>query len=219
MAAAGSALLMLALALINDFVTRPEIEALQKTATGATRYLDASLQNAEVAQTLGMTDALIARWRAKNAEVTALQQHTATKTVAMAALTRTVRQGVQVLMMALGAYLVISGEASAGVMIATTTLLGRALAPVEQVVGSWRVLAEGRSAFRRLRELLAGADGQAPRMALPTPSGQLTAQNLVFRAPQGERMLVDGVSLHLEAGKSLGILAPAAPANRPWCAC
>ena len=86
-----AALAMLALALINDFVTRREIEALQKTAAGATRYLEASLQNAEVAQTLGMTDALVARWRQKNAEVTALQQPTATKTVAMAALTRTVR--------------------------------------------------------------------------------------------------------------------------------
>jgi PrtD family type I secretion system ABC transporter len=206
MAAAGAALVMLALALINDFVTRREIEALQKAAAGATRYLEASLHNAEVAQTLGMTDALIARWRQKNAEVTALQQPTAAKTVAMAALTRTVRQAVQVLMMALGAYLVISGEASAGMMIATTTLLGRALAPVELIVGSWRILAEGRASFRRLGELLNAADAQPLRMTLPAPSGELFAENLVFRAPQGERMLIAGVSLQLAAGESLAII-------------
>jgi PrtD family type I secretion system ABC transporter len=206
MAAAGAAVLMLALALINDFVTRREIEALQKAAAGATRYLEASLHNAEVAQTLGMTDALIARWRQKNAEVTALQQPTATKTVAMAALTRTARQAVQVLMMALGAYLVISGEASAGVMIATTTLLGRALAPVELIVGSWRILAEGRAAFRRLGELLNSAEAQPQRMALPTPNGDLSAVNLMFRAPQGERMLIAGVSLQLDPGESLAII-------------
>jgi PrtD family type I secretion system ABC transporter len=205
-AAACAAMLMLALAVINDFVTRREIEALQKAAAGATRYLEASLQNAEVAQTLGMTDALIARWRQKNAEVTALQQPTATKTVAMAALTRTVRQAVQVLMLALGAWLVISGEASAGVMIATTTLLGRALAPVELIVGSWRVLAEGRAAFRRLSEMLGADAAQPQRMALPAPSGQLVAQNLMFRAPQGERLLIAGVSLQLEAGESLAII-------------
>lgn len=205
-AAAGAAVVMLALALINDFVTRREIEALQKAAAGATRYLEASLQNAEVAQTLGMTDALVARWRKKNAEVSALQHPTATKTVAMAALTRTVRQGVQVMMMALGAWLVISGEASSGVMIATTTLLGRALAPVEQVVGSWRVLAEARAAFRRLGELLAFDDAQPQRMALPAPTGRLLAQNLMFRAPQGERMLIAGVSLQLDAGESLAII-------------
>jgi PrtD family type I secretion system ABC transporter len=192
--------------LINDFATRREIEALQKAAAGATRYLEASLQNAEVAQTLGMTDALVARWRQKNAEVTALQQPTATKTVAMAALTRTVRQAVQVMMMALGAWLVISGEASAGVMIATTTLLGRALAPVELIVGSWRILAEGRAAFRRLSEMLNAADAQPQRMALPAPAGQLFAQNLMFRAPQGERLLIAGVSLQLDAGESLAII-------------
>ena len=205
-AAAGAAAAMLGLALINDFVTRREIEALQKAAAGATRYLEASLQNADVAQTLGMTDALVARWRQKNAEVTALQHPTATKTVAMAALTRTVRQAVQVMMMALGAWLVISGEASSGVMIATTTLLGRALAPVEQVVGSWRVLAEGRAAFRRLGDVLAFANAQPQRMSLPAPSGQLLAQNLVFRAPQGERLLIAGVSLQLDAGESLAVI-------------
>jgi PrtD family type I secretion system ABC transporter len=206
MAAAAAALLMLGLAVLNDFVTRREIEALQKAAAGATRYLEASLQNAEVAQTLGMTDALVARWRQKNAEVTALQQPTAAKTVAMAALTRTVRQAVQVLMLALGAYLVIVGEASAGVMIATTTLLGRALAPVEQVVGSWRMLAEGRAAFRRLSELLTAADAEPQRMALPAPAGQLTAHQLTFRAPQGERLLLAGVSLQLDAGESLAVI-------------
>jgi PrtD family type I secretion system ABC transporter len=205
-AAAGAAIVMLLLAVTNDIVTRREIEDLQKAAAGATRYLEASLQNAEVAQTLGMTDALVARWRCKNAEVTALQQPTAARTVAMAALTRTMRQAVQVLMLAMGAWLVISGEASAGVMIATTTLLGRALAPVEQVVGSWRILAEGRAAFRRLGELLRSADAEPQRMALPAPSGRLLAHNLLFRAPQGERMLLAGVSLQLEAGESLAII-------------
>jgi PrtD family type I secretion system ABC transporter len=208
LAAAAAAVLMLALALLNDFVTRGQIEALQKFAAGATRYLETSLQNAEVAQTLGMTDALLSRWQQKNADVVALQQPIASKTVAMAALTRTVRQAVQVLMMALGAYLVISGEASAGVMIATTTLLGRALAPVEQIVGSWRILAEGRAAYRRLQVLFDSSEAQVQRMALPAPTGQLQAHNLVFRAPQGERLLLGGVSLQLDAGESLAIIGP-----------
>ena len=205
-AAAGAGLLMLVLAFVNDIVTRREIEALQRAAAGATRYLESSLNNAEVAQTLGMTDALITHWRRKNAEVTALQRPTATKTVAMAALTRTTRQMVQTLMLALGAYLVITAEATPGVMIATTTLLGRALAPIELIVGSWRILVEGRSAFRRLTELLGLAEKAPRRMTLPEPHGRLLAQNLTFRTPQGERLLLAGVSLQLAAGESLAVI-------------
>lgn len=208
MAAAAASVLMLALAVVNDRVTRREIEALQKEAARATRYLEASMQNAELAQSLGMGDALIARWRQLNAGVTALQGPTARKSVAMAALTRTTRQAVQVLLQALGAYLVITGEGTPGILVACTILLGRALAPVEQVVGSWRVLAEGRLAFARLSELLGAAERQPERMTLPAPSGRLHAQGLVFRPPQSERMILAGVSLSLEPGESLAITGP-----------
>jgi PrtD family type I secretion system ABC transporter len=208
MAAAAASVLMLVLAVVNDRVTRSDIEALQKEAARATRYLEASMQNAELAQSLGMGDALIGRWRQLNAGVSALQGPTARKSVAMAALTRTTRQAVQVLLQALGAYLVITGEGTPGILVACTILLGRALAPVEQVVGSWRVLAEGRLAFSRLSELLGPAERQPERMALPAPSGRLHAQGLVFRPAQSERMILAGVSLSLEPGESLAITGP-----------
>ncbi|WP_390346356.1 type I secretion system permease/ATPase [Variovorax boronicumulans] len=208
MAAAVASVLMLVLAVVNDRITRRDIEALQKEAARATRYLEASMQNAELAQSLGMGEAVIGRWRNLNAGVAALQGPTARKSVAMAALTRTTRQAVQVLLQALGAYLVITGEGTPGILVACTILLGRALAPVEQVVGSWRVLAEGRLAFARLSEVLGAAERQPQRMALPAPSGRLYAEGLVFRPAQGERMILAGVSLSLEPGESLAITGP-----------
>jgi PrtD family type I secretion system ABC transporter len=208
MAAAGALLLMLVLAVVNDRATRRDIETLQKEAAKATRFLEASMLNAEVAHSLGMGDALIARWRRLNAGVTGLQDPIARKSVAMAALTRTTRQAVQVLMQALGAYLVITGDGTPGILVACTILLGRALAPVEQVVGSWRALAEGRAAFGRLRELLDAVEGEPERMALPAPAGRLAAQGLAYRAPRSERMILAGVSLSLEPGESLAIIGP-----------
>jgi len=205
MAAAAASVLMLVLAVLNDRLTRRDIEALQKEAAKATRYLESSMQNAELAQSLGMGEAVIGRWRTLNAGVSALQGPTARRSVAMAALTRTTRQAVQVLLQALGAYLVITGEGTPGILVACTILLGRALAPVEQVVGSWRVLAEGRLAFARLSEVLGAAERQPQRMALPAPSGRLHAEGLVFRPSQGERMILAGVSLSLEPGESLAI--------------
>ncbi|MFS2163919.1 type I secretion system permease/ATPase [Variovorax sp. Varisp62] len=207
-AAAAASVLMLILAVVNDRITRRDIEALQKDAARATRYLESSMQNAELAQSLGMGEAVIGRWRDLNAGVAARQGPTARKSVAMAALTRTTRQAVQVLLQALGAYLVITGEGTPGILVACTILLGRALAPVEQVVGSWRVLAEGRLAFARLSEVLGAAERQPQRMALPAPSGRLYAEGLVFRPPQGERMILAGVSLSLEPGESLAITGP-----------
>lgn len=206
MAALVACVLMLALAVLNDRITRKNIEALQQEAAKSTRYLETSMQNAEVVQSLGMGGALISRWRQLNAKVTALQRPTAQRSVAMAAATRTTRQMVQVLMQALGAYLVITGEGTAGILVATTILLGKALSPVEQIVGSWRVLAEGRLAYARTSALLATVDSQAERMKLPAPTGRLQASGLVFRPPRSERMILAGVSLNLEPGEAMAIV-------------
>jgi PrtD family type I secretion system ABC transporter len=205
-AATACAALMLGLAFATDRFTRHDIEALQRGGSGAMRTLEASLQNAEVAQVLGMTGALLAGWRRRQAELAPLQAATARRTVAMAVAGRTLRQAVQVLVLALGAWLVINGEASAGVMIATTTLLGRALAPVEQVVGSWKLLAESRSAFGRVAALLADDAAQPERLPLPAPRGALQAQQLLFRPAGSDRTLIAGLSLQLAPGEALGII-------------
>jgi ABC-type protease/lipase transport system fused ATPase/permease subunit len=208
MGATAAAIVMFGLAIATDVMTRRKIESLQKAAAGANRHLETSLANAEMAQALGMTDALIARWRRQNCTVSALQRATATKTVAMAALTRTLRQAVQVGILAMGAWLVISAQASPGVIVACTVLLGRALAPVEQVLGSWKVLVEGRAALRRLGELLARAAAEPKRMPLPAPRGLLVAHQLVYRPVDSEKLLLAGVSMQLEPGESLAIIGP-----------
>src|SRR5205085_7357639 len=127
----------------------------------------------EVVQTLGMADAVLGRWQARHAEAVARQAPAVARSAAMTALTRMTRQAVQVGMLALGAWLVVTHAASPGVMIATTVLLGRALAPVEQIVASWRVLAEARAAWMRLRRLHASKAAEPAPMPLPSPEGAL----------------------------------------------
>jgi PrtD family type I secretion system ABC transporter len=207
-AALVSALVMLGLALANDLVTRKPIENVQRIAGSTQRYLEQSLANAEVAQAMGMADDLIKHWRRKNDRVVRLQRPLAARGVAMAAVTRAFRQAVQVVLLAMGAWLVITGQATPGVMIAATILLGRALSPVELVVGNWRVLAEARAALRRLAELLGHAGSGAQRMPLPPPRGDLLAQGLVYRPPGSEKLLLAGVNLAVPAGQSLAIIGP-----------
>jgi PrtD family type I secretion system ABC transporter len=93
-------------------------------------------------------------------------------------------------------------------MIASSMLLGRALQPVEQIVGSWKIVAEGRLAWKRLDPLMAEAFNRRPQMPLPAPKGQLSAHGVVFRPQGSERTLLLGVSLRLEPGEALAILGP-----------
>ena len=207
-AAAMSAVLLLLLAVLNDLLTRERIRAVQHESAGLNRYLESSLLNAEVAQVLGMGNALVARWQERNAKLRHLQGSLAGRSILMNATMRMLRQAVQVGMLALGAYLVIAGDATAGVMIATTVLLGRALAPVEQLVASWRVLAEGVEAYRRLGAMLDEPMAASGQMTLPPPQGALAASQLVLRVPGRESAIVAGVSLQLHPGQVLAIIGP-----------
>jgi PrtD family type I secretion system ABC transporter len=208
--AAAAMLVMLLLAVVNDRVTRRDIEALQRDASASQRYLEGSLANAEVAEAMGLSDALLARWRRLNGAVVRRQGESAGRIVALAALTRTMRQAVQVIVTAVGAYLVITKASTPGVMVATTILIGRALAPIEQIVGSWKLLAEGRLAAARLRELLAPlvARAGAEPMVLPPPVGAIDVAGLVWRPRDAERMVLGGVSFSVAAGESLAIIGP-----------
>ncbi len=209
--AALAAVAMLTLAWLNDRMSRKALEGLQQDSLRASRYLESSLRNAEVLQALGMTTRLLARWRENQDRLATAQTQVGRATVGFAAGTRVLRQSIQILMLALGAWLVLSGKASAGIMIATTVLLGRAVQPVEQLVGSWRTLGEGRAAYRRLRELSAVfEDGDAPRTALPRPEGTLSVEGLSLRVPGTERMALSGVNLAIAAGEALAIVGPSA---------
>jgi PrtD family type I secretion system ABC transporter len=206
--ALGAAVLMLTLAIVNDRITRRGIESVQQQAGQTARVLEGGLANAEVVQTLGLADAVLARWGRLNHELVTMQQATARRTVALAALARLLRQSVQVAMLSLGAWLVITQRSTPGAMVACTILLGRALAPVELLVGSWKVLAEARAAWGRLTGLLGQGEAAHERMSLPPPQGALETQGVVWRAPGDGRIILGGVSFALAPGESLAVVGP-----------
>ena len=210
MTAAVSALLMLTLAWLNDRVGRQALEGLQKEGRRATQYVESSLRNAEVLQALGMTERLLARWRALQTRVTALQTRASRSSVAFTAATRSVRQAIQIAILGLGAYLVLTQQASPGIMIASTILLGRAVQPVEQLVSSWRTLTEGRAAYLRLQELSKDFEQSASRLTLPRPEGGLVADGISYRAPGTDKVVLFSVALNLAPGEALAIIGPSA---------
>jgi PrtD family type I secretion system ABC transporter len=208
--ALASVAVMLGLAWLNHRVSRAAIEGLQHDGRRASKYVESSLRNAEVLQALGMTGKLLGRWRALQDEVAEAQASAARTGVVFTALTRFLRQAIQILMLTLGAWLVISQEASAGIMIATTVLLGRALQPVEQLVGSWRALADGLAAYSRLRILLGEGEARGEQVELPCPDGRLLVEGLSYRAPNSGKPILYNVALHLEPGESLAVIGASA---------
>ncbi len=208
--AAIAALLMLTLAWLNDRLTRGALETLQQEGRRASQYVESSLRNAEVLQALGMTERLLARWRGLKGRIAAPQASASRNSVAFTAATRFLRQAIQILMLALGAYLVLTQEASAGVMIATTILLGRAVQPVEQLVASWRGLIDARAAYRRLSELSQQFERDDPRLRVPRPEGRLTAEGISYRVAGSERPILINVGLDLAPGEALAIIGPSA---------
>jgi PrtD family type I secretion system ABC transporter len=204
------AALMLGIAALNERFTRQPLERVQAEGRRTGRFIDAATRNAETVSALGMQGAVIERWGALNEAALREQREASRLGGTFAGLTKFTRQGIQMGMLGAGAYLVISQNLSAGVMIATTIILGRALAPVEMLVGGWRNLVDVRSAWIRLTKLFDAKPASGPTTELPAPRGSVSVERLVFAFPRAERPVLRGVSFSLPNGESLGIIGPTA---------
>ena len=201
--ALAGALAMWLLAFLNERFARAPLERVQSESRRAGRFVDMSSRNAEVIAALGMLPAVTRRWTRLNDAVLAEQRRASAVGGRFSGLTKFSRQLIQMAMLAAGAWLVLEAHVTAGVMIAATILLGRALAPVEMLVAGWKSLVEARSAWGRLAELLAAHPPAEPGTDLPAPQGRLEIENVFFR-------VIRRASFALPAGESLGIIGPSA---------
>jgi PrtD family type I secretion system ABC transporter len=206
-AIAGAVLLVL-LTIINEKLSRKSIEAMQTDARLAGRFIDQSLGNAEVVGAMGMVDNVTQDWQEMSQKVMRSQFQANQIGTFLTSLTRFLRQILQVVMLATGAYLTIEQLTTPGVMIAATIILGRALAPIESLIGGWKSLVEARGAYKRLAELIDAEPKGANPMDLPPPEGMLAAENLVFGFRGQDLPIIRRVSFKLEAGESLAIVGP-----------
>ena len=192
---------------------------------------DATQRNAEVIRALGMLDRFTARWARANERY--LQENIRASDVSanLGSGAKVLRYVLQSGMLGLGAYLGVADKASGGVMIASSIMMGRALAPVEVALGTWKQLISARQGVKRLREICkATAMPAAPPVEL-RPSRELSVQNLSVMAPGMDRLIVANVSFALSAGMGLALLGASAsgktslskalvgiwPAHPAWC--
>ncbi len=199
-------LFLLGLAWLNERATREVLGRLHDGARQSGRFVDNALRHAEVVTALGMPDSVTRRWSLLNDRNHALQLEMSASGGAIGALSRVSRQAIQVLMLGAGAYLVIHSNATPGVMLATTIILARALAPVEQMIGGWKSFVDARGALGRLREVLQRPAEGMVGTALPRPGGRITVEQLVYTPPGSDRALLRGVSMQVEPAQILAIV-------------
>jgi ATP-binding cassette subfamily C exporter for protease/lipase len=202
------ALVLGALALLNERLSKAPLEAAQRANGQAQNALLNHLRNAEVIEALGMLSALRRRWLVLHRKHLHLQAQASDRAGVIAGLTKFVRLSMQSLALGYGALLVLEGRMTAGGMIAASILVSRALAPVEQLIGNWKQIIAGRSAHHRLRELLQAFPGIVPGMPLPAPAGSLRLDAVTAGAPGGNVPILRGVSLALAAGESVAVIGP-----------
>ena len=203
-----SALALVVLAVLNFRLTQKPLESIQDATRKAGRFIDVGSRNAEVVKALGMYRDVVERWGRHNREALRLQNDVARSTSWLSGGTRFARQLIQVLMLAAGAYLVIDQHVTPGVMMATTLILGRALAPVEQLIAQWKLIGEARVAYRRLDAAFASAAQKTTPLQLPPLKGEVVADRVSFGIRPGQPAILKGVSFNLAAGEFLGVIGP-----------
>lgn len=203
------AIVLFGLALATELRTRDPLRLASAHASRANDFAETSRRNAEVVQSLGMIGGVRRKWQAMHDSALALQAVASDRAGSISGMTRAFRFALQIAILSVGAYYVLQHEVTPGVMIAGSIIMGRALAPVEQAIGIWRQFIQSRSAYGRMKELLAKAPPRPPAMPLPAPEGRLSVDKVVFGHPGGKPIL-KGVSFNLEPGESLGIIGPSA---------
>lgn len=207
MAVAG-AVVLVAVTWANQATTRRGVLAAQASLQRADRLADQLRDEADLIHSLGMRGAGFARWLGARSDAIRDTMASGDVTSAYSTFTRTFRLFLQSAMLALGAYLVLEGQLTPGAMVASSILMGRALAPVEQAVGGWSLVQRAQEAWQRLSRLLSAQAEDAPRTALPRPRAALEANQLTVAAPGQNQATLRMVSFKLDPGQAIGVIGP-----------
>lgn len=213
---AASILALAAMALLNDLLTRRPQRAGMQAQTDAQILIDALARKGEAVRAMGMIEPLAARIGRLHGASLVGQQRAAERGGVLLGVTRSLRLGVQMGVMGLGAWLVLGNELTAGAMLASSILVSKALAPVEQMVGTWKTVTATRDSWKRLRQLLAVGSARPASTSLPQPKGELRAEGASVRTGEG-RFLLRNVSFAVPAGECLGVVGPSGAGKTTLC--
>jgi len=212
--ATGGAVLLIIFALINEKVSRKPLDAANIANGYSMKFVESARRNAQLVRSMGMLQGVTDRWSGLNDTVMKLQTRASQKAGLVQSMSSWLRQSMQVFIYGVGAWLTLEGKATAGVMIASSIIMGRALAPVQMGIGSWKLMIEARGAWKRLSATL-GKKVDVESMDLPDPKGELTVEHVSFAINQ--RYILKDINFSLRPGESLGMIGPSGAGKSTLC--
>ncbi|UFZ01651.1 type I secretion system permease/ATPase [Bradyrhizobium ontarionense] len=208
--ALAGAVILVTLTLITEFLTRTPAKEAMGLAARRNDVATASRRNAEVLVAMGMTGRMLSRWSETNEKYLAGNQRASDVAGGLGAIAKVLRMMLQSAVLAVGAYLVIHQEATAGIIIAGSILSARALAPVDLAIAHWKSFVAARQSWRRLNQLLQTMPERSAPTQLQPPVSKLSVEAISIVAPGDQKLIVQDVTFALSAGNGLGVIGPSA---------
>ncbi|WP_210482683.1 type I secretion system permease/ATPase [Microvirga antarctica] len=206
---AGASVLV-CLTILTDLLTRSASSAAVGAAIRRNGIGDGARRNAEVVRAMGMAGRMGTLWGHANAQYLSHQQRASDVAGGLGAFSKVLRMLLQSAVLGVGAYLVIDNQATGGIMIASSILVSRALAPVELAIANWKGFVAARQGWERLGDRLSKIAETRDPIRLPAPRMTLSLEGAGSGAPSSKRFSVQDISFELKAGSALGIIGPSA---------
>jgi len=203
-----TAILLCIVAAATEKATTKILSEANNIAMATRGALGRNLRNAEVIESMGMLGKIRQRWMIGAVKVLDLQAVASSRAGLLTALSKVIRLSSQSLILGLGAYLVIEREVSPGLMIAGSILMGRAMAPIDLIIGTWKGFITARDQYQRLNSILRQIPADKEHMLLPDPQGRIQLENAVVVPPGSRLPVIKGINLVIEKGDIVGVIGP-----------
>jgi ATP-binding cassette, subfamily C, bacterial PrsD len=204
------ALILMVLTFLTNRASQASGKKVYELAAERNGMASAAQRNAEVVQVMGMADELSDSWLARNDAYRDVQGRNSDTVNGYSIVSKIFRMTLQSAVLATGAVLVIENMASGGIIIAASILTSRALAPVEQVIASWKGFVAAQQSWNRLRQVLAALPETASPLSLPAPSREIAVEAVSSGPPGKPELIIQGVTFTIRAGSAVGVIGPSA---------
>lgn len=205
-----AAIILLLLALANELSTKSLMKKANMQNVQSNQNVALQLRNAEVIHAMGMEQSMRERWLSGHLQFLQQQSDASDRAGVWMNFSKSLRMMFQSSAIGLGAWLVINNEITAGMLIAGSVLLGRALGPLDQMIGAWKQFGSARVSYGRLTELLKAFPETPRKTSLPPPKGDIVFEAATVIPPGSTQAVLKGINFNIDAGDSLVVLGASA---------